>query len=376
MNVFKNLTRELHKFRNLLITQYTKTVALNIFYCEEKQKVDLFVYHIECLHVLQFWNHFFVVVWASSSIHCLAALDSEAGVEQSFDFLIIHNRRAVQSMQRSMDWTLEDIMGDDLFFCATLTSRRKGHNTFVQAGAETSNTDAEAVKPNPACSCKSHSGKLGAVVMIIVQSLVRLSNHSAFHWWSAQTAALLFLLSNEVISCCAPSTNGCPHLRCHAFRPVGQVSAKWSRCPGSMAWRAKESVAPLRRSSSGWMPERIGRLSAGVGHRHPVTIRKALLMAGSIRQVWALQHHTGAQYSAAEWTSTVCSVAPAPQSSQSYRAILGVQRVMSTFYEVSRGVGKTWATCPMLLWGIWVQSRKAGFCCCGWLLAHAWLPYC
>ena len=38
---------------------------------------------------------------------------------------------------------------------------------------------------------------------------------------------------------------------------------------------AKESVAPCRRSSGGWMPERTGRLSVGVGRRHPVTIRKA-----------------------------------------------------------------------------------------------------
>ena len=42
---------------------------------------------------------------------------------------------------------------------------------------------------------------------------------------------------------------------------------------------------PLRRSSAGWMPARIPRLSAGVERRHPDTIRKASLMAGSMRQV-------------------------------------------------------------------------------------------
>ena len=36
---------------------------------------------------------------------------------------------------------------------------------------------------------------------------------------------------------------------------------EWSRCPGSMARRARDSVAPLRRSSAGWIPARIGRLS-------------------------------------------------------------------------------------------------------------------
>jgi len=44
-------------------------------------------------------------------------------------------------MGRSMDWTLEDNMVDGLFFYATLTGRRGGHTPFVQAEAETSDTD-------------------------------------------------------------------------------------------------------------------------------------------------------------------------------------------------------------------------------------------
>ena len=40
------------------------------------------------------------------SIHCLAALDLGAGVEQQFDCLIVQNRQTMRSM-RSMDWTLE-----------------------------------------------------------------------------------------------------------------------------------------------------------------------------------------------------------------------------------------------------------------------------
>jgi len=58
-------------------------------------------------------------------------------------------------MRRSMDWTLEDDMVDGLFFCATLTSRRRGHTLFVQAGAETSDTGAEAVEPDPCSSWES-----------------------------------------------------------------------------------------------------------------------------------------------------------------------------------------------------------------------------
>ena len=50
------------------------------------------------------------------SVHCLAALDLGAGVEQPFDCLV----QAVQSIGRSMDWTLEDNMVDSLF-CATPT---------------------------------------------------------------------------------------------------------------------------------------------------------------------------------------------------------------------------------------------------------------
>ena len=50
-------------------------------------------------------------------------------------------------------------MADGLFFCATLTGRRGGHNPFVQAGAETSGTGAEAVKPDPSCSWEGHSGE-------------------------------------------------------------------------------------------------------------------------------------------------------------------------------------------------------------------------
>jgi len=50
---------------------------------------------------------------ASCSSHCLAALNLGAGVEQPFDCLIVHNRQAVQSMRRSVDWTLEDNMVDE-----------------------------------------------------------------------------------------------------------------------------------------------------------------------------------------------------------------------------------------------------------------------
>jgi len=81
------------------------------------------------------------------------------------------------------------------------------------------------------------------------------------------------------------------------------------------------------------MPARIGRLSAVVGRRHLVTIRKASLMPGSIRQVWALRQQTGAQYSAVECTRArvaVCKiVAPAPQPEPASRLRSAIRDVNS-----------------------------------------------
>jgi len=46
---------------------------------------------------------------------------------------------------------LEDNMVDDLFFCATITGRRRGHTPFVQ-GAETFDTGVEVGESDPGCS--------------------------------------------------------------------------------------------------------------------------------------------------------------------------------------------------------------------------------
>jgi len=201
--------------------------------------------------------------WDSCSNHRLAALDRGAGVEQPFGCLIVQNRQAMQSIRRSMDWTLEDNMVDGLFFCATLTARRGSHAPFVQAGAETSNTGVEAVKPD----CPPTPQSID----------------------DPPTAP-------HVCCCCqmrcAACTNGCLDLNRRVSALDGRASAEWSRCPDSTARRAGDSVAALRRSSAGWMPARVGRLSAGVRRRHPVTIRKASLMAGSMRRVWSLRQQT------------------------------------------------------------------------------------
>ena len=46
---------------------------------------------------------------------------------------------------------------------------------------------------------------------------------------------------------------------------------------------AKEIVAPSRRSSAGWMPESIDKVSIGVECRHLVTMREASFRTPSIK---------------------------------------------------------------------------------------------
>jgi len=54
-----------------------------------------------------------------------------------------------------MDGKLEDNIANGLIFCTTFTSHRSGHTPFVQTRAETSDTRAEAVEPDPRCPLHS-----------------------------------------------------------------------------------------------------------------------------------------------------------------------------------------------------------------------------
>ena len=74
-----------------------------------------------------------------------------------------------------------------------------------------------------------------------VHSLVVFSNHSTFHRGSTQSATLLLLSTDKLMSCCALGTIGCLDLRCRALPLDGQVSTEWSRCPDSMVRCAKDS---------------------------------------------------------------------------------------------------------------------------------------
>jgi len=297
-----------------------------------------------------------IFFWVSCWIHCLAALDLGAGVQWPFTCLIVQNRQAMQSMGRSLDWTMEDNMADGLF-CTILTGRRGGHIPFVQPGSETSDTGAEAVKPDPGSSWDGHSGRVGtgvgdenvescgAVPPLRIPLVIRPLR---------RTYVVNVRWTDEMF---AAGTNGCLDFRRRAFALDGRVSAKWSRCPGSMARRARDSVAPLRWSSACWIPARVGRLYAGVVRRHPVTIRKASLMTGSMRRVWALRHQTAAQYSAVECTKArvaICRVvAPATQLEPASR-LRSATRDVSFLRSDSRcrAIGGMRATCATLLRGI------------------------
>ena len=97
----------------------------------------------------------------------------------------------------------------------------------------------------------------------------------------------------------AAGTNGRLDFSRSLLAARGSVSCPCRMWPGSNELRlAKESIAPWRRSSPGWMLQRTGRLSVGVGRRHPVTMRNASLRMLSMRRVCADQ--AGAQYSAFE----------------------------------------------------------------------------
>ena len=105
-----------HSLKHLLSSQASSWVDSHAA-MEEETAVLCFVQE----SVFEVKIFFFYFGARSSSIHCLTALDFGAGVEQPFDCLIVQSRQAMQSMRRSVDWTLEDNIVNGLFLCATLT---------------------------------------------------------------------------------------------------------------------------------------------------------------------------------------------------------------------------------------------------------------
>ena len=132
-------------------------------------------------------------------------------------------------------------------------------------------------------------------------SLEAFSQYSVFHLWFVHSEAQMPNLARLSKRFRAADTNGRLDFSLTwrvSEDPLKRPYKIWS---GSRDPRwAKESIAPIRRSSDGWMSESIRRLSVGVGRRHPVTMRKASFKTLSMRRVWALRHQTDAQYSAVD----------------------------------------------------------------------------
>ena len=145
--------------------------------------------------------------------------------------------------------------------------------------------------------------------------------------------ARMLLLSEKLMSSCAAGTDGCLDLRRRASVLDGRVSAEWSRCPGSMARRPRDSVAPLRRSSAGWMPARIGRLSAGVASSHNS-------QGVDYEHCGTKQEHSTLRFNVPGlgWLFATLLL---QNSTQSQQAASRVRCVMIVSCEMAQGVGDT-----------------------------------
>ena len=193
------------------------------------------------------------------------------------------------------------------------------HTPFAQAGAETSDTGEKAVKLDPCFSWKDHSKKVSADVgdestesRSVVQALLipsvihpeRFTSAVAIRW----TDELLcggYKWVSRFETPCIPT-------RWAGKQWVEQMSRIHGRC-------VRNHGAPLRQCSADWMPARIGRLSAVTWWRHSVTIRKASLMAGTMRRVWPLRRQRRAQYSTFEWIRANVAVSQRCCSSNPFR---------------------------------------------------------
>ena len=140
---------------------------------------------------------------------------------------------------------------------------------------------------------------------------------SAFHLCYVHCFTWMSSLDKLPNSFHAASTNGCLNLilpRCASCCPTNCPCSTWSE--SWIARFAKESVAPSRRSSAGWMPAKTGKSSVCVGRNHSVTMREASMRMLSMRRVCVLRHQTRAQYSAIEKTKERAEMynvlAPAP----------------------------------------------------------------
>jgi len=84
-----------------------------------------------------------------------------------------------------------------------------------------------------------------------------------------------------------------------------------------------------------------------VGCRHPATIRKVSLMAGSMRQVWALWYQAGAHYSAG--LGCLFTMLLLQHTCQSQQAASRMWHIMSVFCKVTQYVSDLSSVTPRCL---------------------------
>jgi len=143
-------------------------------------------------------------------------VDLGTAVDKAIDWHIIQNCQAVQSIGRTMDWTLRDNMISFLFFNATCTGLRRDHSLFMRAGGKHSTFFAELIKWVWWCSWQSHPKKAGVDVGDESKECRSAPQPRHPHSIGDPLRASNFY--------CAAGTNACLYWKCRSFAAGGQVS--------------------------------------------------------------------------------------------------------------------------------------------------------
>ena len=190
------------------------------------------------------------------------------------------------------------------------SGRRGGHVSFVQAGVETLDTGAEAVQPDPGASWEGSSRGVGC----------RCRGWISFF-------------------CCRKKVR-----KTYIKANVRQIT-KMSQLKITEIFQWKKQQVPAPK------PEPAGRFRSAT---RDVSFLRSVSRCG-------------------RFVSDLSNVTPRYLGSWATRIWVlerPVQRYSEVFGFVSDLYLGSWTTCPTLLRGIWVRSRRVGFRCCGWLLIH------
>jgi len=150
--------------------------------------VNTFIHHYKIPNTFSKTSEWFkcwlVLLFAIFSNHCLAALDLGAGVEQPFDYLIVQNCQAVQSMRRSMIGHWRTTWSTVCSFAPHSLAAEKGIPYLYKQEGKRPTLVRRRLSRTQALLGRVTAG--GSVPMsgIKMRSLVGLSVRSAFHWLS------------------------------------------------------------------------------------------------------------------------------------------------------------------------------------------------